>query len=151
MGSNVDIGIYPFSKALQIAKEQELDLVEINSKTDPPICRILEYKKFLYEQKKKQKQLKSKQDKVITKEIRIGSQTDIHDREFKIKSAKKFLNSKEKVRFSILFKGRSIIYKDQGEILLLKCAEALTNYGKMEQMPTMEGKRMFMVIAPKKK
>lgn len=110
----------------------------------------MEYKKFLYEQKKKQKQIKSKQDKIITKEIRLGPQTGDHDREFKIKSAKKFLKSREKVKFSIFFKGRSIIYKEQGELLLLKCAEQLDLYGKIEQMPIMEGKRMYMIMSPKK-
>lgn len=145
------MGIYNIHKALELAKIKELDLVQINSKTNPPICRILEYKKFLYEKKKKQKLIKLKQDKVITKEIRLGPQTGIHDIEFKMKSAKKFLISKEKVKFSIFFKGRSIIYKEQGEILLLKCAETLDIYGKLEQMPIMEGKKMFMIISPKKK
>lgn len=150
VGDNIEVGVYSFSRALHIAQEQGLDLVEINPKTDPPICRVLEYKKFLYEQKKKQKLLKAKQDKVITKEIRLGPQTDNHDREFKIKSAEKFLKAKEKVRFSIFFKGRSIVYKEQGELLLLKCAKALDNYGKVEQMPMMEGKRMLMIMTPKK-
>ncbi|XOD69710.1 MAG: translation initiation factor IF-3 [Flavobacteriales bacterium AspAUS03] len=151
VGDNVEAGVYALPKALQIARTQDLDLVEINPKTNPPICRILEYKKFLYEQKKKQKQLKAKQEKVITKEIRLGPQTGDHDREFKIKSAERFLKSKEKVKFSIFFKGRSIVYKEQGELLLLKCAEALDDCGKVEQMPVMEGKRMLMVMAPKKK
>lgn len=150
VGDNVNIGIYTLSTALKLAKDLELDLVEINPKTDPPICRILEYKKFLYEQKKKKKQIKSKQDKIITKEIRLGPQTGDHDREFKVKSAEKFLKSREKVKFSIFFKGRSIIYKEQGELLLLKCAEALDDYGKIEQMPIMEGKRMYMIVSPKK-
>lgn len=151
VGDNVGIGLYSFSKALQIAQEQGLDLVEINPKTNPPICRILEYKRFLYEQKKKQKLLKAKQEKIITKEIRLGPQTGDHDREFKIRSAEKFLKAKEKVRFSIFFKGRSIVYKEQGELLLLKCAGSLEDYGKVEQMPMMEGKRMLMIMTPKRK
>ncbi|WGH27032.1 MAG: translation initiation factor IF-3 [Candidatus Bostrichicola ureolyticus] len=150
VGENIKVGIYTLKNALQIAKNKELDLVEINSKIDPPICKILEYKKFLYEQKKKQKLIKLKQYKVFTKEIRIGPQTNIHDIEFKIKNAKKFLKSKEKVKISILFKGRSIIYKDHGKVILLKFSDALNLYGKVEQMPMMDGKKMYMIISPTK-
>ncbi|WGH26337.1 MAG: translation initiation factor IF-3 [Candidatus Bostrichicola ureolyticus] len=150
VGENVKIGIYTLKNALKIAKYNELDLVEINSKTDPPICKILEYKKFLYEQKKKQKLIKLKQDKVIIKEIRLGPQTNIHDIEFKIKNAKKFLKDKEKVKISIFFKGRSIMYKDHGKVLLFKFAYALNLYGKVEKMPIMDGKKMYMIISPTK-
>lgn len=125
--------------------------MEINSKTHPPICKILEYKKFLYEQKKKKKFLRHKQDKIVTKEIRLSPYTGEHDLEFKIKNAKKFLQSKEKVKFTILFKGRSIIYKDQGEILMLKCAKNLDKVGKVDNMPIMDGKKMIMILSPKYK
>lgn len=150
VGKNVEVGIYYTKEALKIASNNEMDLVEINPKSNPPICKILEYKKFLYEQKKKQKQFKTKQDKVSTKEIRLGPQTSDHDLKFKIKNSKKFLESKEKVKFSLFFKGRSIIYKEHGKLLLLRCASALSKYCKMEQSPIMEGKKMFMILSPKK-
>ncbi|AOW20364.1 translation initiation factor IF-3 [Urechidicola croceus] len=129
----------------------ELDLVEISPKAIPPVCKIIDYKKFLYEQKKREKSLKSKATKVIVKEIRFGPQTDEHDYEFKKKHAIKFLEEGAKLKAFVFFKGRSIIYKDQGQILLLKLAQELEEYGKVEQMPKLEGKRMIMFISPKKK
>uniref|UniRef100_UPI0032B286D0 translation initiation factor IF-3 n=1 Tax=Candidatus Karelsulcia muelleri TaxID=336810 RepID=UPI0032B286D0 len=150
VGKNIKNGIYSLKDALNIAFNTGLDLVEINPKTDPPICIILEYKKYLYEQKKKQKQLKYKQEKIITKEIRLSPQICEHDTFFKIKHAEKFLKTKKKVKFSIFFKGRSIIHKKKGEILLLECANSLENFGKIEQMPIMEGKKMFIILTPKK-
>ena len=128
-----------------------LDLVEISPKANPPVCKIVDYKKFLYEQKKREKVLKAKTTKVVIKEIRFGPQTDNHDYEFKKKHAEKFLKDGAKLKAYVFFKGRSIIYKDQGEILLLKLAQELEELGKVEQMPKLEGKRMIMFIAPKKK
>jgi len=128
-----------------------LDLVEISPKAEPPVCKIMEYKKFLYEQKKREKILKSKATKVVIKEIRFGPQTDDHDYEFKKKHAIKFLGEGAKLKAYVFFKGRSIIYKDQGQILLLKLAQELEEYGKVEQMPKLEGKRMTMFLSPKKK
>lgn len=151
VGDNVEIGVYPTRKALEIADEQGLDLVEISPNANPPVCKIMEYKKFLYEQKKREKALKSKATKVTIKEIRFGPQTDEHDYEFKKKHAIKFLSDGAKLKAYVFFKGRSIIYKDQGQILLLKLAQELEEYGKVEQLPKLEGKRMIMFIAPKKK
>ena len=151
VGDNVEPGVYPLAKALEIAKDQELDLVVISDKAEPFISRILDYKKFLYEQKKKQKELKAKQVKVVVKEIRFGPQTDEHDYEFKRKNAEKFLKEGSKLKAFVFFKGRSIIYKDQGQILLLRLATDLEEHGKVEAMPVLEGKRMIMFIAPKKK
>ncbi|KZS40214.1 translation initiation factor IF-3 [Aquimarina aggregata] len=142
--------MYPTKKALQLAEEQELDLVEISPKAVPPVCKIMDYKKFLYEQKKRDKALKSKATKVVIKEIRFGPNTDEHDYEFKKKHAIKFLSEGAKLKAYVFFKGRSIIYKDQGQILLLRLAQELEEYGKVEQMPKLEGKRMIMFIAPKK-
>lgn len=133
-----------------MAYDQELDLVEISPNANPPVCRILDYQKFLYEQKKKQKEMKAKSTKVVIKEIRLGPQTDEHDFNFKLNHAIKFLKEGCKVKVDVFFKGRTIIYKDQGEAMLLKFAEALLEHGKPEQMPKMEGKRMLMIIAPKK-
>ncbi len=133
-----------------MAKEQELDLVEISPKAKPPVCKIIDYKKFLYEQKKREKALKSKATKVTIKEIRFGPQTDEHDYEFKKKHAIKFLQDGAKLKAFVFFKGRSIIFKEQGQILLLKLAQELEEYGKVEQLPKLEGKRMIMFIAPKK-
>lgn len=144
------MGVYPTKKALELAEEQELDLVEISPKAVPPVCKIMDYKKFLYEQKKRDKALKSKATKVIIKEIRFGPNTDEHDYEFKKKHAVKFLSEGAKLKAYVFFKGRSIIYKDQGQILLLRLAQELEEYGKVEQMPKLEGKRMIMFIAPKK-
>jgi len=151
VGDNVEVGVYPIRKAREIAEEQGLDLVEISPKAKPPVCKIIEYKKFLYEQKKRDKALKSKATKVIVKEIRFGPNTDEHDYEFKKKHAIKFLESGAKLKAYVFFKGRSIIFKDQGQILLLKLAQDLEEYGTVEQMPRLEGKRMTMFIASKKK
>jgi len=151
VGDNVEVGVYSLIKAKMIAKEQELDLVEISPKAVPPVCKVIDYKKFLYEQKKRDKALKSKATKVTIKEIRFGPQTDEHDYEFKKKHAIKFLQDGAKLKAFVFFKGRSIIYKDQGQILLLRLATELEEYGKLEQMPKLEGKRMIMYIAPKKK
>ena len=147
---NVEVGIYPLAKAKEVAAELELDLVEISPKAKPPVCKIIDYKKFLYEQKKREKALKSKATKVTIKEIRFGPQTDEHDYEFKKKHAIKFLQDGAKLKAFVFFKGRSIIFKEQGQILLLKLAQELEEYGKVEQMPKLEGKRMIMFIAPKK-
>ena len=143
--------MYPIKKALEFAEEQELDLVEISPNAKPPVCKVMDYKKFVYEQKKREKAMKSKATKVIIKEIRFGPNTDDHDYEFKKKHAEKFLKDGAKLKAYVFFKGRSIIYKDQGEILLLKLAQELEELGKVEQMPKLEGKRMIMFIAPKKK
>ncbi len=150
MGENVEVGVYTLSKALEIAKEQEVDLVEISPNATPPVCKAMDYKKFVYEQKKREKSLKSKATKVIIKEIRFGPNTDDHDYQFKKKHAEKFLNEGAKLKAFVFFKGRSIIYKDKGEILLLRLAQDLEDFGKVEQMPKLEGKRMTMFIAPKK-
>ncbi len=151
VGDNIEVGVYPIRKALAIAEEQELDLVEISPKAKPPVCKVMDYKKFLYEQKKRDKALKSKASKVVVKEIRFGPNTDEHDYAFKKKHAEKFLKEGAKLKAYVFFKGRSIIYKDQGQILLLKLAQELEDLGKVEQMPRLEGKRMTMFIAPKKK
>lgn len=151
VGDNVEINVYPIRKALEIAEELGLDLVEISPNATPPVCKIMEYKKFLYEQKKREKLLKAKSTKVEIKEIRFGPQTDEHDYEFKKKHAIKFLKEGSKLKAYVFFKGRSIIYKDQGQILLLKLATEIEDFGKVEQLPKLEGKRMIMFIAPKKK
>lgn len=145
------MGVYPVSKARQIASDLDLDLVEISPKAVPPVCKVIDYKKFLYEQKKREKAQKAKASKIIVKEIRFGPNTDEHDFEFKKKHAIKFLKDGAKLKAFVFFKGRSIIYKDQGHILLLRLAQELEEYGKVEQMPKLEGKRMIMYIAPKKK
>jgi translation initiation factor IF-3 len=136
---------------LELAEEQGLDLVEIVPNADPPVCRIVDYKKFLYEQKKKQKEIKAKTLKVVIKEIRFGPQTDDHDFNFKKNHAIKFLQEGAKVKAYVMFKGRSIVFKEQGEILLLRFAQELEEYGKVEGLPILEGKKMQMIIAPKKK
>ena len=151
MGDNVEIGVYKLLEALNLAKDQGLDLVEISPKAVPPVCKILEYKKFLYEQKKREKALKSKTSKVVVKEIRFGPQTDDHDYEFKKKHAENFLKDGAKLKAFVFFKGRSIIFKEQGHILLLKLAQDLEEWGKVEQLPELEGKRMIMFMTPKKK
>ena len=145
------MGVYQLSKALSIAQSLELDLVEISPKASPPVCKILEYKKFLYEQKKRDKALKSKTSKIIVKEIRFGPNTDEHDYEFKKKHAEKFLKEGAKLKAFVFFKGRSIIFKEKGQILLLRLAQDLEEIGKVEQMPVLEGKKMIMFISPKKK
>ncbi len=147
----MEVGVYQISKARDIARDLELDLVEISPKAVPPVCKVIDYKKFLYEQKKREKSLKSKATKVVVKEIRFGPQTDEHDYAFKKKHAIKFLEDGAKLKAYVFFKGRSIIYKDQGQILLLKLAQELEEYGKVEQLPKLEGKKMIMFIAPKKK
>ncbi|WP_409220542.1 MULTISPECIES: translation initiation factor IF-3 [Croceitalea] len=149
VGDNIEVGVYPIRKALDKAEELELDLVEISPKANPPVCKIIDYKKFLYEQKKREKVMKAKATKVIVKEIRFGPQTDDHDYEFKKRHAEKFLKEGAKLKAYVFFKGRSIVYKDQGEILLLRLASELEEVGKVEQMPKLEGKRMTMFIAPK--
>ena len=137
--------------ALSLANELELDLVEISPKADPPVCRIIDYKKFLYAQKKKQKEIKSKQSKVVVKEIRLGPNTDDHDFQFKLKHARKFLMDGAKLKAYVFFRGRTIVFKERGEILLLKFATALEDIGTVEQMPKLEGKRMTVMFNPKKK
>lgn len=151
VGDNVEIGVYSLNKALAIAESLELDLVEISPNASPPVCKILEYKKFLYEQKKREKVLKAKTSKIILKEIRFGPQTDEHDYEFKKKHAEKFLNEGAKLKAFVFFKGRSIVFKEQGQILLLRLAQDLEELGKVEQMPILEGKKMSILISPKKK
>lgn len=151
MGDNIEVGVYPIRKALDLSVELELDLVEISPKANPPVCKIIDYKKFLYEQKKRDKAMKAKASKVVVKEIRFGPNTDEHDYDFKKKHAEKFLKEGAKLKAYVFFKGRSIVYKDQGEILLLKLASELEELGKVEQMPKLEGKRMTMFIAPKTK
>ena len=137
--------------ALALAREMELDLVEISPKADPPVCRITEYKKFLYDQKKKQKEIKAKQTKVTVKEIRFGPNTDDHDFQFKLKHARKFLEEGSKLKAYVFFRGRTIVFKERGEILLLKFAQELEDVGTVEQMPKLEGKRMTIMFNPKKK
>lgn len=151
VGDNVDVGVYQLRQALRLAEDLELDLVEISPKADPPVCKIIDYKKFLYQQKKKQKELKAKQSKIVIKEIRFGPNTDDHDFNFKLNHAKKFLGEGDKVKAFVFFRGRSIVFKDRGEILLLKFAQELEDYGVIENMPKLEGKRMTMMINPKKK
>ena len=150
VGDNIKVDVYPLAVAKEMANELELDLVEISPKAVPPVCKIIDYQKFLYEQKKREKVMKSKATKVIIKEIRFGPQTDEHDYEFKKKHAIKFLQDGAKLKAFVFFKGRSIIFKEQGQILLLKLAQELEEYGKVEQLPKLEGKRMIMFIAPKK-
>ena len=151
VGDNVEIGVYSLNKALALAESLELDLVEISPNASPPVCKILEYKKFLYEQKKREKVLKAKTSKIILKEIRFGPQTDEHDYEFKKKHAEKFLKEGAKLKAFVFFKGRSIVFKEQGQILLLRLAQDLEELGKVEQMPILEGKKMSILISPKKK
>ena len=142
--------IYPIEEALKIADEKELDLVEISPKAEPPVCKVMDYRKFLFEQKKREKAIKQKTTKVVIKEIRFGPNTDEHDYEFKLKNAKKFIQDGAKLKAFVFFKGRSIVFKDKGEILLLRLAKDLEDIAKVEQMPKLEGKRMIMMIAPKK-
>lgn len=151
VGDNVEPGIYSIQEARRIADELELDLIEISPTAQPPVCKILDYQKYLYQQKKRQKEQKAKAAKVTVKEIRFGPQTDDHDFNFKLKHAQGFLQEGAKVKAYVFFKGRSILFKEQGEVLLLKFANALEDYGKVEQMPVLEGKRMILMISPKKK
>lgn len=152
VGDNVTSpGIYKIEDALKLAEEMELDLVEISPTAVPPVCKIIDFSKFLYLQKKKMKEMKSKATKIVVKEIRFGPQTDEHDFNFKLKHAIKFLEEGAKIRAFVFFKGRSILFKEQGEILLLRFAQELEEYGKVEQLPKLEGKKMFLLISPKKK
>ena len=150
VGDNVEPGVYPTQQALKIAEEQGIDLVEISPNAAPPVCRVIDYQKFLYQQKKRQKEQKAKSVKVVVKEIRFGPQTDDHDYNFKLKHAKGFLEEGSKVKAYVFFKGRSILFKEQGEVLLLRFAIDLEEYGKVEQMPVLEGKRMIIMLTPKK-
>ncbi len=152
VGENIENpGIFTLQEALLIADEQGLDLVEISPNVDPPVCKVIDYQKFLYQQKKKQKEMKSNSVKVVVKEIRFGPNTDEHDYNFKLKHALNFLQEGSKVKAFVFFKGRSIIYKEQGEILLLKLAQDVEEQGKVEQLPKLEGKRMSILISPKPK
>ena len=152
MGDNIpEQGVYPVSQALKIADELGLDLVEISAKADPPVCKVIDYQKYLYQQKKKAKEMKANAAKIVIKEIRFGPNTDEHDFQFKLKHAQEFLQEGSKVKASEFFKGRSILYADQGEKLLLRFAVELEDFGRAEQMPKLEGKRMMMMIAPVKK
>jgi translation initiation factor IF-3 len=148
VGENVTAGVYSTSKALQMAEDMELDLVEISSSAIPPVCKIIDYQKFLYQQKKRQKEQKAKTVKVVVKEIRFGPQTDDHDYDFKLRHAKGFLTEGAKVKAYVFFKGRSILFKEQGEVLLLRFANDLEEFGKVEQMPVLEGKKMIIMITP---
>lgn len=150
VGDNVEQGIYNIKDALVIAQELGLDLVEISPTANPPVCKVTDYKKFLYELKRKQKEIKAKSAKIVVKEIRLGPNTDDHDFNFKLKHAIRFLEEGAKVKVEVHFRGRSIVYKDQGEIKLLQFASLLEDYGKVEKLPLLEGKRMIMIIAPKK-
>ena len=152
VGDNIpEQGIYPLSKALALADSLELDLVEISAKADPPVCKILDYQKYLYQQKKKAKEMKSNSAKVVLKEIRFGPNTDEHDFQFKLKHAREFLQEGSKVKATIFFRGRSIMFKDQGEKQLLRFAVELEEFGRAETLPTLEGKRMNIIIGPVKK
>ncbi len=150
VGDDMEPVVLPTYKALQMAEQQGLDLVEISPNAQPPVCRLIDYSKFLYQQKKRQKELKAKQVKIEVKEIRFGPQTDEHDYNFKLKHAREFLSEGDKVKAYVFFRGRSILFKEQGEVLLLRFANDLEEYGKVEQMPVLEGKRMIIFIAPKK-
>ncbi|HTJ51965.1 MAG TPA: translation initiation factor IF-3 [Cyclobacteriaceae bacterium] len=149
VGENVTVDVYPIQQAIKMAQDQGLDLVEISPNADPPVCKVVDYSKFKYEQKKKQKEIKSKAIKVVIKEIRFGPNTDEHDFNFKLKHAENFLQEGAKVKATVFFPGRTIIYKERGEILLLKFAQGLEDHGKVEQLPRLEGKRMSLMIMPK--
>ena len=149
VGENIEVGIYPITQAIKMAEDQSLDLVEISPKADPPVCKIIDYSKFKYEQKKKQKEIKAKSQKTVIKEIRFGPNTDDHDFNFKLKHAIKFLKEGAKLKAYVHFVGRTIVFKERGEILLLKFAQALEEYGKVEQLPKLERKRMYVILAPK--
>lgn len=149
VGENIETGVYPIGKAIKMAEEQGLDLVEISAKATPPVCKIVDYSKFKYEHKKKQKEIKAKAHKTVIKEIRFGPNTDDHDFNFKLKHAINFLQDGAKVRAFVHFVGRTIVFKERGEILLLRFAQELEEYGKVEQLPKLEGKRMYVMIAPK--
>ena len=150
VGENVEQGVYTVVEALRMAQEQDLDLIEISPNAVPPVCRIADYQKFIYQQKKRQKEQKAKSVKIVVKEIRFGPQTDDHDYNFKLKHAKNFLEEGAKVKAYVFFRGRSILFKEQGEVLLLRFANDLEDYGKVEQMPALEGKKMIIMLTPKK-
>lgn len=151
VGDQVEPKIVQLDEALKIAKNLDLDLVEISPKAEPPVCKVIDYKKFIYDQKKKQKSIKSKAQKVVIKELRFGPNTGEHDFDFKLKHARSFLADGSKVKAFVFFRGRTIIFKDKGQILLLKLAQALEDVGVVENMPKLDGKKMIMIIAPKKK
>jgi len=151
VADDIPSDVYPIEEAVKLAEERELDLVEIAPKADPPVCKIIDYKKFLYDQKKKQKELKSKQQKVVVKEIRFGPNTDDHDFEFKLRHAEKFLQDGAKVKAYVQFRGRTIVFKDRGELLLLRFIKELEDLGAAEALPKLEGRRMTVVVSPKKK
>ena len=149
VGENIEVGNYSIAEAIKMAQDESLDLVEISPKADPPVCKIVDYSKFKYEQKKKQKEIKAKSQKTVIKEIRFGPNTDEHDFNFKVKHAIKFLKEGAKLKAYVHFVGRTIVFKERGEILLLKFAQALEEYGKVEQLPKLERKRMYVILAPK--
>jgi translation initiation factor IF-3 len=149
VGENIKPDVYPIQQAIKLAQDQNLDLVEISPNADPPVCKVVDYSKFKYEQKKKQKEIKAKTVKVVIKEIRFGPNTEEHDFNFKVKHAENFLKEGSKVKATVTFFGRSIVYKERGEILLLRFAQALEEFGKVEAMPRLEGKRMSMLLMPK--
>lgn len=149
VGENIKVDVYPIQQAIKLAQEQNLDLVEISPNADPPVCKVVDYSKFKYEQKKKQKEIKAKTVKVVIKEIRFGPNTEEHDFNFKVKHSENFLKEGSKVKATVTFFGRSIVYKERGEILLLRFAQALEEFGKVEAMPRLEGKRMSMLLMPK--
>ncbi len=151
VGDNIESAVYPIAQALKMADDQDMDLVEISPNAQPPVCRIIDYSKFLYQLKKRQKEQKAKQVKMNVKEIRFGPQTDDHDYNFKLKHAISFLQDGDKVKAYVFFKGRSILFKEQGEVLLLRFANDLEDYARVEQMPVLEGKRMTIFLTPKKK
>ena len=151
VGDQVESKVVQLDEALNIAKNLELDLVEISPNADPPVCKVIDYKKFIYDQKKKQKAIKNKAQKVVVKELRFGPNTGEHDFDFKLKHARSFLEDGAKVKAFVFFRGRTIIFKDKGHILLLKLAQALEDVGVVEHMPELEGKKMIMIIAPRKK
>jgi translation initiation factor IF-3 len=151
VGDEIETAIMSLQDALKLADSMELDLVEISPNAEPPVCKIVDYQKFLYQQKKKQKEIKAKAAKIVVKEIRFGPNTDDHDYNFKLKHAMKFLEEGAKVRAYVFFKGRSILFKEQGELLLLRFANDLEDYGKVEQLPRLEGKRMIISLSAKKK
>jgi len=150
VGENVEQGIYSFDEAIRIADQLELDLVEISPNAVPPVCRVIDYQKFLYQQKKREKEQKAKSAKVVLKEIRFGPQTDDHDYNFKLKHAQEFLKEGCKVKAYVFFKGRSILFKEQGEVLLARFAQDLEEFAKVDQLPVLEGKRMIIMFSPKK-
>ena len=151
VGDNVEQGIYSIENARNVAEAQGLDLVELSPNANPPVCKIIDYQKFLYQQKKREKELKAKATKIVVKEIRFGPQTDDHDYNFKLKHAQSFLNEGCKVKAYVFFKGRSILFKEQGEVLLLRFANDLEEIAKVDSLPTLEGKRMIIMLSPKKK